>query len=163
MLYTDEDLFEAGRTIRGELPDLLPPETAKGLDDRLSALLNDDRLSGLLNQVPFDRHDLDKETISTISAIADQIEEVLKTNEITKNWLQSFLTDLATNQCKGFEPLAGNPNYVAADKYICPYGDYRWSRRNVGQAIPRCPTHDVLLIPIREFQQLRSNPSQDNP
>lgn len=151
MLYTDEDLFEAARTIRSELPDLLAPETAKSLDNRLAELLN---------QVPFDLRDLHYETIS---AIATQIEEYLNTHESTKTWLQSFLIDSSNNQRKSFEALPGNASYVATDKYICPHGDYRWSRRSVGQPIPRCPTHNLSLIPIAEFQQLRSNPAQENP
>lgn len=151
MLYTDEDLLEAARTIRGELPDLFPSDTAKVLDNRLAELLN---------QVPLDLRDLHYETISKI---ATQVEEFLNTHESTKTWLQSFLIDSSNDQRKSFEPLPGNASYVATDKYICPHGDYRWSRRSVGQPIPRCPTHDVLLIPIAEFQQLRSNPPQENP
>jgi hypothetical protein len=151
MLYTDQDLLEAARTIRSELPDLLDSETAQSLDDRLAKLLN---------QVPLDLRDLHYETIS---AIVTQVEESLKTPESTKTWLKSFLIDSSNHQRQSFEPLPGNASYVATDKYICPHGDYRWSRRSIGQPIPRCPTHNVLLIPIAEFQQLRSSSSQENP
>jgi hypothetical protein len=83
MLYTDEDLFEAARAIRSELPDLLAPETAQNLDNRLAELLN---------QVPFDLRDLHYETIS---AIATEIEIVLRSTLQTSNWTRHFLTSLS--------------------------------------------------------------------
>jgi len=136
MLYTDEDLFEAARTIRGELPDLLTPETAKSLDDRLAELLN---------QVPFDLRDLHYETIS---AIATKLETLLKAYEPTGTWLDTFLERLSSGDRKSFEPLAGDRlTPIPIERYTCPHRDFYWSRLSPAEAIPLCPTHHLPLVP----------------
>jgi hypothetical protein len=51
---------------------------------------------------------------------------------------------------KGFEPLPGEGEAIAAVKYVCPEPDcdMSWIRRSVGQAIPQCSTHQVSLVPV---------------
>ncbi len=45
--------------------------------------------------------------------------------------------------------LAGDEQISPAQKYICPCPDcdHSWYRRDAGQDIPSCPTHNVKLIP----------------
>lgn len=51
---------------------------------------------------------------------------------------------------KGFEPLPGEAQPIAATKYVCPEldCDISWIRRTVGQAIPDCSIHHVPLVPV---------------
>ena len=51
---------------------------------------------------------------------------------------------------KGFEPLPGQGQAIAAVKYVCPEPDcdISWVRRSVGQEVPLCPSHHVALVPV---------------
>ncbi|MBW4472562.1 MAG: caspase family protein [Stenomitos rutilans HA7619-LM2] len=55
-----------------------------------------------------------------------------------------------TRTAKGFEPLPGQAQPLAATKYVCPEPDcdIAWVRRSVGQAIPQCSIHQVALVPV---------------
>ncbi|MGG6269090.1 caspase family protein [Leptolyngbya sp. AN03gr2] len=52
---------------------------------------------------------------------------------------------------KGFEPLPGEAQPIAATKFVCPEIDCEisWVRRSVGQTIPQCSLHQVDLVPVR--------------
>lgn len=56
-----------------------------------------------------------------------------------------------TRTAKGYEPLPGQAQPLAATKYVCPEldCDISWVRRSVGQAIPQCSIHHVGLVPVR--------------
>lgn len=56
-----------------------------------------------------------------------------------------------TRTAKGYEPLPGQAQPLAATKYVCPepYCDISWVRRSVGQVIPQCSIHHVELVPVR--------------
>lgn len=56
-----------------------------------------------------------------------------------------------TRSDKGFEPLPGEAQPIAATKYVCPEVDCEisWVRRSVGQAIPQCSIHHINLVPVR--------------
>lgn len=56
-----------------------------------------------------------------------------------------------TRTGKGFEPLPGQAQPLAATQYVCPEPgcDISWVRRSVGQAIPQCSIHQVELVPGR--------------
>ncbi len=55
-----------------------------------------------------------------------------------------------TRTAKGFEPLPGQAQPLAATKYVCPEPDCDivWVRRSVGQTIPQCSIHQVALVPV---------------
>jgi len=55
-----------------------------------------------------------------------------------------------TRTAKGFEPLPGQAQPLAATKYVCPEPncDISWVRRSVGQAIPQCSIHQIGLVPV---------------
>lgn len=46
-----------------------------------------------------------------------------------------------------FSPVPGDPVPVPPDRFQCPAGDYIWFRPSVGVALPRCPTHDIPVVP----------------
>jgi Caspase domain len=56
-----------------------------------------------------------------------------------------------TRTAKGYEPLPGQAQPLAATKYVCPEPDcdISWVRRSVGQTIPKCSIHHVDLVPVR--------------
>ncbi len=52
---------------------------------------------------------------------------------------------------KAFQPpLSFNPSPVSKLlKYACPKGDYVWYKRQVGEPIPNCPTHNIPLEQVQ--------------
>lgn len=55
-----------------------------------------------------------------------------------------------TLSIKGFEPLPGEAQPIAATQYSCSKAncDISWVRRSVGQPIPNCPVHHIPLVPV---------------
>jgi Caspase domain len=51
---------------------------------------------------------------------------------------------------KGFEPLPGQAQPLAATQYACPHPgcDMTWVRRSVGQSVPQCSIHNVDMVPV---------------
>jgi hypothetical protein len=45
-----------------------------------------------------------------------------------------------------FAPPPGDPGVDAPPRYLCPQCDYEWLRFDAGEAVPRCPRHDVPLV-----------------
>lgn len=123
--FDPEELLECSRSIRPYLLELLGAE-AEAFDLQLADLLAQAKAG---------------ESVDT------KILELLKSHPKTRNWAAEFL---APKQIpKGFERLPGSSDAVAAQKFVCPEGDYVWYRRSVGVPIPICPTHPELgeLIP----------------
>lgn len=58
-----------------------------------------------------------------------------------------------TRTGKGFEPLPGQAQPMAATKYVCPEPDcdISWVRRSVGQTIPKCSIHQIDLVPVHRL------------
>lgn len=123
--FYPEEVLECARSLRPFLPEMLGVE----------AVTVDRQLADLLAQAKAG------ESVDT------KILELLKSHPKTRNWAAEFL---APKQIpKGFERLPGSNDAIAAQKYVCPEGDYVWYRRSVGVLIPTCPTHPQLgeLIP----------------
>lgn len=61
-------------------------------------------------------------------------------------------TERQQNNQKGFEPLPGEMQPIAATHYRCPKANctISWSRRTVGQLIPNCAIHHVPLVPVSQ-------------
>ncbi len=130
MDYTNEDVLEAARTIRPLLADLLEDEQqAQALDAQLARLLEQARAG---------------------EPVANRILDLLSKETATREWLRRFLKGEGQLTGKGFEPLPGPAAPVPAPKFVCPQGDYVWHRHSVGQPVPRCPTHNLPLVPARD-------------
>jgi hypothetical protein len=137
-MANDEMVLELARTIRLYLPELVGG--GPGASDQVRML--DRALAELLTRA---QHGQDVE-----APILDR----LRQPPAVHNWAAVFLQtglppDLLAARDRGFSPLAGGGEAVAAAKYSCSVGnDAVWFRRAVGQAVPQCPTHHVALEPV---------------
>jgi hypothetical protein len=127
-MFTNAQIFEASRTLRSDL--------AEVLDDIQLAQQVDIQLAELLNQTELEEN-----------AKADGITDILDGHPKTKDWLDGYLN---STQTRGFyDPLAGDPALLKATKYVCPIAnDYTWYGE-VGSDIRDCPTHLVSLVPAQ--------------
>ena len=121
-----EDILEAARTIRPYLSELLKAEEAQVIDNQLAQLLAQK----------------DQKKVDNL------ILEILCSQESTRQWIDQFLElkHSPEEKNKSYQPIPGNPTPISGlIKYACPQGDYVWYQRQVGEPIPNCPTHKVLL------------------
>lgn len=129
MKYSPEEILEAARSIRPYLAQLLNPEEAQTMDEQLAELLA---------QVPEES-----------TNVSEQIIKLLSSQETTREWVKKFLEDKLLPEIeKAYQPtLSPHPSSPISGlvKYACPYGDYVWYQRQVGEPIPICPTHEVTL------------------
>jgi hypothetical protein len=125
----DEDILEACRAIRPHLGELLGADLAEAVDRELAGLLAraeagekvENAMLGLLT-----RHGA--------------------TREWTAHYLRSQEAGAADAE-RGYSPLPGTGSAISLDRYACPEGDYEWFREDVDDPIPRCPAHDISLVP----------------
>jgi hypothetical protein len=132
----DEGVLEAARAIRPYLTDLVEsPHAAAKLDRQLADELGQ---------------------VSDPPAAARRLRILLEQHEDTAWFLGSVLAD-----APDYRPPHQQPRYlprggiasplgdampIAAARYNCPVcGNYVWYRPDIGTAVPRCPTDDVLL------------------
>ena len=123
-------IIDAAHAIRPELETLLGDrDAAKKLDRELENLLN----------------------VSDPVVNQNQIKQLLSSNENTKLWVKQRLQ--SNTKSLGYQGLPGKLNTrLQTQKYRCPVAtcDFVWSRRNVAQAIPKCPYHNVTLITVED-------------
>lgn len=114
---------QAADAIRPELPDLLG-EQAPLVDAQLAEL-----------SAAADRGELvEPEILATLSRY-----------DATRNRLRELLgPDWALTEKLAAPAGPGSP--VTAPRFSCPLGDYTWSRREVGEPVPQCPTHNLPLM-----------------
>lgn len=124
----DEGVVEAARAVRPYLEEFVGSKTAGEVDDQLSDLL-------------------------ARATDGDDVEyplrEILTAHESTDVFLERVLGDapdyrpprVIAEITRGYQPLPGGPGPVAAEKFVCPFGDYVWYRPEVGAALRPCPTH----------------------
>lgn len=125
------DLLDCARSIRPFLADLLGAD-ADNVDRALADLLAQAR---------------------TGQQVEKQIEDLLDSHESTRTWMVRYLERRKAGLRFGvYEqvPGDGDPSPVEALLYTCPEDDYLWPRRASGQKIPRCPTHNVRLILLKD-------------
>ena len=126
------DATDLAREIRPYLPMLLGDE-ASVTDGRLADLLQD---------------------ANSGTNVDDQILQVINSHEATRVWANRFLGESSAGERRGvgsrsrYEALPGDAEPIKAPKYQCPRGDYVWYRPFVGISIPRCPTHNLRLVPV---------------
>ncbi|MCZ4125846.1 hypothetical protein [Streptomyces sp. H39-S7] len=126
-MSNEASVVELARTIRPYLPDLLPADSAAELDRRLAGLL-----------AAADERRIDTEIL-----------ELLREPDLVRRWAALFLEDglppdVAMDRRVGVV-LPGRGEAVAPGKFVCPQGDLVFYRRAVGQSVPLCPTHGVLV------------------
>jgi hypothetical protein len=121
-----EDIFEAARSIRPYLNELIPAEAGQ-VDNELAAYLNEGAPAQNTNLL-----------LAT-----------LRRYEPTREWVSEFLGQRvppAVTRAFEFQPPPGDPAPVSATKYVCPQGDYCWYRVSIGRPVPNCPTHGLALV-----------------
>jgi hypothetical protein len=128
---TAKRILDAARALRGDLPEL----NVAGADDL------DRQVTDLLAAAEDGRR------------VEDDLLELLRSDPRTRVYTQYFMEHGVPPEPdqvarRGYGPLPGRPGPVPLPKYSCPYGDYDWYQRSVGQSVPRCPTHDVALEPV---------------
>ncbi|MFF3913984.1 hypothetical protein ACFYZB_10935 [Streptomyces sp. NPDC001852] len=128
-------ILDAARAIRPYLPDLLSfaPELATRIDDELARLLQ--KGAG--------------------PDSADLVRGVLEGNPVTEVWVSQFLEfdvppEFVPGGTRGSVtpgPAGDGETLRPGPKFVCPVGgDFVWWRRHVGQDVPRCATHGVILV-----------------
>ncbi|MFC9660061.1 hypothetical protein ACFVJ5_07460 [Nocardia sp. NPDC127606] len=128
----DEALWEAARSVRSYLDELVGPE-APDLDAALCELLSDPHRGEHREY---------------------QLRMIFESHEGTRVFLERVREDFpefrppqvlagSTTRSSG---LPGDALPVGADKFTCPHGDYVWYRPEVGAAVPLCPTHGALRL-----------------
>jgi hypothetical protein len=121
----DEDILEAARTIRSHLNDLISDE----------ASLVDNELAFYLNEAQSGK------------PAANILLGIMCKRDATRLWAAAFLKEpLGLQSSRAYQPPPGDPVPVGAPKYVCPQGDYAWYRISTGSPIPKCPTHNVVLV-----------------
>lgn len=129
-MFTNQQALDACRTIRPFLPQLLPSDLAKDIDQQLADLLNQERLE-------------ENEKV-------DRLLVILNSHEATKAWVENFLSFVSvryhTRSDNSYAGLPGDPSLQTALRYVCPEKkDYIWYREGDDE-IPLCPTHLVRLV-----------------
>ena len=122
-MFEPENVFEAARTIRPLLDELLGADAAAA-DVELANFLA--RATG-------------GEKVDNL------VLDFLRKDERTRAWTKEFLEIDESGQLRSYFPLTGRGAVSGALKYRCPENDYVWYRRDMGVQIPRCPTHDLAL------------------
>jgi hypothetical protein len=122
-MYQDEDIVIAARNLQSHLDELLPAEEAN-------------RIGGLLDEV----------LNAGGKDVGNSILEVIAIHESTRLWLNKVLEERGElDNVKAYSPLPGKPTPIAADRFVCPKGDYVWYRPSVGVPVPLCPNHRLPL------------------
>jgi hypothetical protein len=137
----DPLVLECARAIRLYLPGLL--QEHPGAEDKSRSM--DRALVELLGEADHGRQ------------VDEAILDVLRQVPEVHNWAAGFLQYgvppeivPSADRARYAQP-PGDGNWVGARKYACPVaGDTLWWQRTVGQEVPRCLTHGVLLKPDDE-------------
>lgn len=124
-----DNILDAARQIRGELPELLPAEAAYQFDQQLADYLA---------------------RANAGEAVHQEILALLESDPDTEDWLLESFAPRRTPKGEatrgGYQGLPGSIGPIGAQKYVCPEGnDYTRFLRSAGN-IPVCPTHHCALV-----------------
>jgi len=131
----DRGVLEAARAIRPYLTDWFTEQDAAVLDQQIATVL------AAVN--PADP-----------APVAGELRALLNRHPLTGRFLRDVLADAPHHRPPDQQPRyqrtprpspLGDPGPVAADRYICPHGDYTWYRPDLSTPIPICPTHQTTL------------------
>jgi len=152
-----EAILKGARAIRPHLADLLGAE-AEGVDRELGNLLAE------AEQVGAEAEGVDRELDNLLAEaeqgrkVASLILDLLARHDATRAWMREFLEGAeeatappaaAPPGVRGYSPPPGRADPIAAQKFVCPNGDFEWYRQRVGTPVPECPTHHVPLEPAK--------------
>lgn len=122
-----KDVLEGARTILPYLAELLEASQAAEINKKLIELLAQSQIGKKVDY---------------------RILELLASHEATRTWMAAFLElDLPPEVDRFYSPAPGSMGPVSClSEFVCPQGDYVWSRRSIGEPIPQCPTHQLDLV-----------------
>ncbi|WP_166351012.1 hypothetical protein [Phytoactinopolyspora limicola] len=128
-----EGVVAAARAVRWYLPELVGP-VAGQIDETLAELLAEE---------------WDED-------VGVRLRQVMERAEGTSAFLEAVLDDTPdfrppqvrsrTLKSDAYDGLPGLVGQVEAPMFHCPAGDYDWWRPAVGTPIPKCPTHECMLV-----------------
>jgi len=130
----DEVLLDTASLIRGYLADLVDEDVARDLDRQIAGLLS---------------------RANNGEDVTEPLRRLLSSADIIQAWSDDVRRDpehrppelQARRGPAGYGPLAGSGEPVIAQLYVCPFHDFRWFQREVGQPVRPCPTHGAVLVP----------------
>jgi hypothetical protein len=133
----DDDLFDAARTIRPYLAELVGAEAAS-YDEQIARLLAAAQAGA----------DVDEELSAVLQRSAAIHAWIAKTleDELHRPPDLQPTRELGDEGLFGYQGLSGTASPTAADKYCCPKHDFAWWRRSVAQTPPPCTTHGIPLV-----------------
>ncbi|SNQ50509.1 conserved hypothetical protein [Frankia canadensis] len=135
MTSDDRGVLEAARAIRPYLTDWFTKKDAAALDQQIATVL--------AAAEPADP-----------APVAGELRALLHRHPLTGRFLRDVLADAPRYRPPDQQPryqrtprpgTLGDPGPVAADRYVCPHGDYTWYRPDLSTPIPSCPTHQAAL------------------
>jgi len=130
-----ENIIQAIPGIWQELPDLVGDEWEKFRE-------------GLLHQIEKlnDKAD-DLQTVAT--EISRQFANQPKARERLLDELLIISSEKKTKGEISFSQLPGTISIINTSDYSCLECNHVWSRRSVGQPVPKCPNCHIPLIPVK--------------
>lgn len=121
-----EALLEAARRVRPYLSRLIG-EDADEVDRRLGAILN-----------------AEPKTRELLALLRETLDE----RPPTRAFAAADAADLGAPKDRDAALIpSGNPEPVPMPEFACPYGDFVFLQGDVGEELPLCPTHGVLVVP----------------
>lgn len=140
-MYSADDVIQAAREIKGQLPLLLGEIKAQSVAFQLADLLA---------------------KADSGQAVDDQILELLTDESVTRRWLDARLNrpddasvDVETEATRGFQsfpgmqPPPGQQTFLnSAYRYHCPVSGCKffWDRIDSTEPMRPCPIHDCELV-----------------
>lgn len=131
-MYSTDEIVKTAQEIRPYLPRLLDAPSAQQVEGKLLDLLGQ---------------------VSTRPAAAQQIVELLRQQELTREWLRLSLEEhyeaaAILKTIRTYQPLEGSSSPIESPRYECPVASchQEWYRRSPTAETPRCPIHDVQFV-----------------
>lgn len=125
------NMLEVAQAIRPHLSDLLTAPAAQAMEQRLDLILN---------------------VVADPEAQSEEIRQLLATAQPTQEWFtlytQGHPAETILSTIRTYQPLPGKSDAIASPRYRCPVANCHqvWYRRDVNEAIPNCPIHDVQMV-----------------
>lgn len=132
-MYTPQEILDAARTIRPELPALIGA----------NAGVVDAEIADLLRRA------------DEGEAVQNAVLKSLAQFESSREWVNAYLSadDQAVRLAamRAYRKPGGDPDPIEAEKYICPVAcDTVWWKQYEGEEVPECETHHRRLVPEGE-------------
>lgn len=130
----DEILLDTACMVRGYLANLVDEDLARDLDRQIAGLLA---------------------TANNGEDVTEPLRRLLSSVDIIQAWADDVRRDPQHRPpelqpgrgASGYTPLASAGEPIIAQLFACPFADFRWYRREIGQPVRSCPTHGAVLVP----------------